>query len=204
MLAAGYRPSGSFRGAKATLFEGGHRVPFLVRWPREVAAGTTSDTTLCTTDFFATFADLLGRKASIPDSAAEDSFSFLPAMKGDPGPIRPFTIHHDIGGSFAIRQGDWKLILSTKSADNWGGMPGEKAIKTPSKIVQLYDLKADPGETRNLEDTEPEKVEELVNVLAKALADGRTTPGAPQSNDGWPYLHKPTLAAFPQLGGDAP
>ena len=66
--------------------------------------------------------------------------------------------------------------------------------------MQLYNLAEDPGETRNLEDANPEKVNELVNALAKALADGRTTPGPRQPNDGWPYRHKATLARFPQLG----
>lgn len=199
MLAAGYRPSGELRGSKATLFEGGHRVPFLVRWPGQVEAGQVSETTLCTTDFFATFAEILGKKDEIPANAAEDSFSFLSALKGGSAPVRPFTIHHSIGGEFAIRKGDWKLLLSNKTKAAWGGLPGQEAIETPAKLVQLYHLGNDPGETRNLEDSHPEKIEELIENLAKALADGRTTPGPPQSNDGWPYRHKPTLEAFPQL-----
>ncbi|MEN8715822.1 MAG: arylsulfatase [Verrucomicrobiales bacterium] len=199
MFAAGYKPSGEFRGAKATLFEGGHRVPFLVRWPERVAAGSTSDSTICTTDFFATFADLLEKGESIPANAAEDSFSFLPAMQGETGPIRPFTIHHSISGEFAIRKGPWKLLLSNKVKGGWGGMPGQEEINTPTKLVQLYHLGNDPGEGTNLEETHPEKIEELVNDLAKALADGRTTSGAPQSNEGWPYRQKATLQAFPQL-----
>jgi len=75
MIAAGYRPSGPYRGAKATIYEGGHRVPFIVRWPGKVAAGSTCDVTICTTDFFTTFAELLGKKSEIPDNAAEDSSS---------------------------------------------------------------------------------------------------------------------------------
>lgn len=200
MFAAGYKPSGSFRGAKATLFEGGHRVPFLVRWPGQVAAGSTSDTTICTTDFFATFADLLGRLDTVPDNAAEDSFSFFPAIKGDTAPSRPFTIHHSIGGEFAIRKGPWKLLLTNKVRGNWGGLPGQGGSDTPVKVVQLYHLGDDPGETKNLEGSRPEKIEELVDDLAKALANGRTTPGAAQANEGWPYRHKATVAHYPQLG----
>ncbi len=200
MFAAGYQPSGDLRGAKASLHEGGHRVPFLVRWPAQVEAGSTSETTLCTTDFFATFADIIGEKEAIPDEAAEDSFSFLPAMKGDMEPSRPFTVHHSIGGEFAIRKGPWKLILSSKVKGGWGGMPGQEGINTPSKLVQLYHLGDDPGETRNLEESHPEKIEALVNDLAKALADGRTTSGAPQLNDGWPLRQKGMINAFPQLG----
>lgn len=199
MFAAGYQPSGKFRGSKATLFEGGHRVPFLVRWPKKVEADSVSDTTLCTTDFFATFAEILGKEDKIPDDAAEDSFSFFPAMEGELAPTRPFTIHHSIRGEFAIRKGDWKLLLSNNTKGMWGGMPGQKAQSTPSKLVQLYHLGKDPGETRNLEESHPEKIEELVNDLVKAMADGRTTPGEPQTNEGWPYRHKPTLQAFPQL-----
>lgn len=200
MFAAGYQPSGDLRGAKASLHEGGHRVPFLVRWPAEVEAGSTSETTLCTTDFFATFADILGEKEAIPDEAAEDSFSFFSAMKGDLEPSRPFTVHHSIAGEFSIRNGPWKLILSSKVKGSWGGMPGQEGINTPSKLVQLYNLGDDPGETRNLEESYPEKIEALVNDLAKALADGRTTPGAPQQNDGWPLRQKGMIKAFPQLG----
>ena len=199
MLAAGYQPSGPYRGSKASLYEGGHRVPFLVRWPAKVTAGSVCDTTICTTDFFATFAEILGAKESLPPEAAEDSFSFYPCLNEINKPIRPFTIHHSISGKFAIRKGAWKLILSTDGGGGWSGLPGQQEIKTPAKLVQLYNLAADPGETENLEHANPQKVQELVSDLAKALVDGRTTPGAPQANEGWPYLHKPTANAFTQL-----
>ena len=197
MIAAGYRPSGSFRGAKATIYEGGHRVPFIVRWPGNVAPGSTCDVTICTTDFFATFADLLGKKDEIPDNAAEDSFSFYPCLQGKKDQTRPFTIHHSITGQFAIRKGDWKLIMTDGAGGGWN-LPWEKTV-TPSKIVQLYNLCDDPAETKNLEDARPEVVGELVDDLAKALHDGRTTPGEMQANDGWPYLDKKTKTIFPQL-----
>ena len=200
MFEAGYKPSADWRGAKATIYEGGHRVPFLVRWPGTVAAGQTCDTTICTTDFFATFAEVVAAKETVPDDAAEDSFSFYPLLKGENDPIRPFTIHHDIGGRFAIRKGAWKLILTAKSGTGWGGIPGAPPIETPAKLVQLYNLETDPGETKNLEEAHPEKIEELVNELAKAFREGRTTPGAPQSNEGWPMRQKEIIAAFPQLG----
>lgn len=197
MLKAGYRPSGKFRGAKAGLFEGGHRVPFIARWPAQVKAGSTSHATLCTTDFFATFAELIGKQNGIPSNAAEDSFSFAGALNGTSNQTRPFTIHHGFKGHFSIRKGDWKLILATNDGVGWG-LPWEEP-ETIAKLVQLYNLKDDPGELRNLEDTHPEVINELVNELAGALRDGRTTPGAKQSNDGWPYLDKVTLSAFPQL-----
>lgn len=197
MIAAGYRPSGHFRGAKATLYEGGHRVPFIVRWPGKVAAGSTSDTTICTTDFFATFADILGRQDDIPDNAAEDSFSFYACLAGKDEPIRPFTIHHSISGKFAIRKGDWKLILTRDGGGGWN-LPWEET-KTTAEKVQLYNLKQDPSETKNLEKVHSDIVNELVNDLAQALHNGRTTPGAKQENDGWPYQDKATKAAYPQL-----
>jgi arylsulfatase A-like enzyme len=201
MLASGYQPSGPYRGAKASLYEGGHRVPLLVRWPGKVAAESSCKTTVCTTDFFATFADILGSNEAIPDDAAEDSFSFYPCLNGEAEPTRPFTIHHSISGKFAIRKGPWKLILTTTGGggSGWGILPGQAQIETPSKFVQLYDLGTDPGETRNLEDSNPDKVNELVNDLANALADGRTTPGTLQSNDGWPFRDKLTLKKYPQL-----
>jgi len=197
MFAAGYKPSGPWRGAKATIYEGGHRVPFIVRWPGKVAPGSKSDATICTTDFFATFAELLGKKDQIPDNAAEDSFSFYPCLKGKKDQTRPFTIHHSISGKFAIRKGDWKLIMTRDAGGGWG-LPGQNT-RTTAKFVQLYNLKGDPGETRNLEETHPKIVEELVNDLAKALRDGRTTPGKKQRNEGWPYRDGPTKTKYPQL-----
>ena len=198
MFADGYKPSGDFRGAKATLFEGGHRVPFLVRWPAEVEAGTKSDAMICTTDFLATFADILGDKGKLPDNAAEDSLSFLPAMKQQ-GETRASVIHHSIGGQFAIRKGPWKLHLTKKGRGGWGGMPGQPELNTDGERVQLYHMGNDPGETKNLEKKHPEKIEELVGLLAKAMADGRTTLGENQENEGWPMTQKDVIALFPQF-----
>ena len=185
MFAAGYKPSADWRGAKATIYEGGHRVPFLVRWPGRIEPGTTSDVTVCTTDFFATFADILAATDKIPADAAEDSFSFLPALRGASDPVRPFTIHHSINGTFAIRKGEWKLILGTGPGGGWS-----KGPKTPAKLVQLYNLAKDPAETRNLEGDKPDKVAELANDLADAFHRGRTTPGPDQANDGWPMMRR--------------
>ena len=194
MLAAGYKPSGDWRGSKATIFEGGHRVPFLVRWPGKVKAGTTSGVTICTTDFFATFAEILTSSKSIPVNAAEDSFSFLSSLQGEKKAIRPFTIHHSIGGTFAIRKGDWKLILSKSAGGGWS-----KTTGATGKVVQLYNLADDPAETKNMEDSHPEKIKELVADLAQAFRNGRTTPGPIQSNEGWPFLDKKMMQHFPEL-----
>ncbi|MCP4849099.1 MAG: hypothetical protein GY899_14250 [Verrucomicrobiaceae bacterium] len=159
--------------------------------------GSVNPTTICTTDFFATFAELVGKEGDIPDNAAEDSFSFLPCLKGAKKPIRPFTIHHSISGVFAIRKGHWKLILNKGAGGGWGG--SWETTKTSAKAVQLYNMKNDPGETRNLEEVHPEVVKELVDDLAGAFRNGRTTPGTRQENEGWPYRDGAMQAKFPQL-----
>lgn len=197
MLEAGYQPSGDWRGDKATIYEGGHRVPFLVRWPGQVDAGSVSDATVCTTDFYATFADLLGAADAIPADAAEDSFSFRPALRGATDPVRPFTVHHSLNGTFAIRKGDWKLILGTGPGGGWSKEP-----PPPADLVQLFNLADDPAETRNLEDAHPRKVAELADDLAEAFHRGRTTPGPVQANDGWPLTkrdRKHLAETFPRL-----
>jgi len=208
MFEAGYRPNGAWRNGKANLYEGGHRVPFLVRWPGKVKPGSRSDVTICQTDLYATFSDILGNKDTIPVNAAVDSFSFLSSLKGDSTPTRPFTIHHSINGNFAIRRGDWKLLLTDRPDVAWS-LPFEKGLKTPAKLVQLYNLKDDPGETKNLEYSHPELIQVLVDQLVKAMRYGRTTPGPVQENEGWPYktgkhssdVQKTIVETFPQLGG---
>ena len=106
--------------------------------------------------------------------AAEDSFSFVSCLDGRNAPTRPFTIHHGIGGAFAIRKGDWKLILSTSGGGGWGGLPGQQQIRTPSKVVQLYNLADDIGQTHNLAAKHPDRVKAMQALLAKIRKDGRT------------------------------
>src|SRR6185436_18770234 len=101
LLPRGHNPSYVFRGNKADIYEGGHRIPFLVRWPGHVKPGVTSDQTICLTDFMATCAEILGVK--LPDNAGEDSVSLQPAMLGTATkPLREATVHHSINGAFAI------------------------------------------------------------------------------------------------------
>jgi arylsulfatase A-like enzyme len=180
LLGKGHNPSHVFRGHKADVFDGGHRVPFLVRWPARVKAGGKSDQTLCHTDLFATAADILGK--STPANAAEDSVSFLPALLGkDTKPLREATVHHSINGSFVIRQGQWKLALCPGSGGWSAPRPGQQdTSKLP--LVQLYDLAADIGETTNVQDKHPEVVARLTKLLEKYVADGRSTPGPKQAN----------------------
>jgi arylsulfatase A-like enzyme len=183
-------PSGIHRGYKSDLFEGGHRVPFIARWKGKVTAGKTYSETICQVDLYATCADLLGEKPA--DSEAPDSVSILPALLGKTtGPLREAIVHHSIDGSFAIRKGNWKLLLAADSG-GWSPPSKEAAAKQNLPAFQLYDLSADPGETNNLQAKHPEIVAELKALLTNYIKNGRSTPGAQQQNDGperWRQLH---------------
>ena len=179
--AQGHSPSADLRGSKADIFDGGHRVPFFVRWPAKVNPGSQSSQLICHTDLMATCADIIGVK--IPDNAAEDSFSILPALLGtDRAPMHECVVHHSINGSFAIRQGKWKLALCADSGGWTSPKPGSReAKKLP--VTQLYDLSTDQGETQNLQAEYPEEVARLTKLLEQIIADGRSTPGPKQAND---------------------
>jgi len=200
--AQGHFPNGPWRGHKADIYEGGHRVPFLVRWPGKVAHGSTCDRTICLTDFYTTVADILGQRDQVPVDAAEDSFSFWPALRdgGKQEEARPFTIHHSINGSFAIREGKWKLCLCPGSGGWSQPRPAQAWKDSDLPVVQLYNLKDDPKETKNVQDQEPEVVNRLVSRLGQAIRQGRTTPGPGQANEGWPGTFKqPVLERFSEL-----
>ncbi len=180
--AKGHYPSYHFRGHKADIFDGGHRIPFLARWPGRVPAGATYGETICLTDLMATAAAIAGER--LPDNAAEDSVSLVPALTGETqGPVREATVHHSVSGFFAIRQGPWKLILCGHSG-GWSDPKPQDARKGNLPRVQLYNLADDPGENTNLEAEHPEFVERLTRLLESYVASGRSTPGAPQPNDG--------------------
>ncbi|MCB4807848.1 arylsulfatase [Tamlana sp. 62-3] len=179
-----HNPSSEFRGAKADIFEGGHRVPFIVEWPKESLKNTYSDNTICTTDFFATCADIT--KFKLNDNEAEDSYSMLPLITGTSDKnIREYTVHHSINGSFAIRKDSWKLIVCPGSG-GWS-YPRPQDIKSEALVLpemQLYNLKADRGETNNLIGAFPEKAAVLKAALKKIILDGRSTKGKVQKNEG--------------------
>jgi arylsulfatase A-like enzyme len=183
-------PSLGFRGHKADIYEGGHRVPLVVRWDGIIKPNTRSDETICLTDFFATFAEMVGAK--IPDNAGEDSVSLLSLLKGlEHAPLREATVHHSINGSFAIRQGDWKLELCPGSG-GWSPPTPKKSLSdlpegTPR--IQLYNLKRDPSESQNLVEKYPEKVDKLTQLLEHYLQRGRSTPGTKQKNEGNTFLY---------------
>ncbi len=181
MQAKGHFPSGDLRGSKADIFEGGHRVPFFARWPERTKPGSRFDKTICQVDLMATCAEIVSSK--LPETAGEDSVSFLSALTGAEQPAaRPAVVHHSIEGAFAIREGKWKLALCPGSA-GWSeprpGSPAEKGLPA----VQLYDLAADLGETKNLQAEKPDEVTRLTKMLEELIANGRSTPGAVQAND---------------------
>ncbi|WP_146455598.1 sulfatase family protein [Rubripirellula tenax] len=176
----GHFPSAHLRGSKADIWDGGHRIPFIVRWPGQVASGSTSDQTICLTDLFATCAELLGE--SLPEGSAEDSVSFVPALKGNPiVSTRVGVVHHSFSGHFAYRLGQWKLCLA-KASGGWS-KPTEKDAAKDSPVAQLYDLDADPGETNNLYTSKPEVAERLLKQLEADVSRGRSTAGGDGMND---------------------
>jgi arylsulfatase A len=177
----GHDPSYHFRGHKADIFEGGHRVAFLARWPAVIKAGSTSTETICHTDLLATAADIVG--SELPASAGEDSVSILPLLNQTAkGPVREATVHHSINGSFAIRRGKWKLNFCPGSG-GWSNPRPPKARQNKLPDVQLYDLSKDIGESDNLQAAHPEIVAELASLMQKYVNLGRSTPGEKQAND---------------------
>lgn len=180
LRAKGHDPSAGWRGNKADIFEGGHRVPFIARWPGRIKAGMKSDQVVCLNDLFATCANILG--ARLPDNAAEDSVSLLPALESrDTAPLREAIVHHSINGSFAIRQGPWKLILCPDSG-GWSAPRPGRSQNAELPPVQLYDLSRDPAERNNVQLDHPEVVDRLTRLLERYVRDGRSTPGVPQTN----------------------
>ena len=183
LIREGHYPNSIYRGHKADIYEGGHRVPFLVKWPKEIKKGSVSDETICLTDLMATFAEITDYE--LKDNEGEDSYSLMSIFNNTTftSPLRGATVHHSIRGNFAIRKGDWKLIMCPGSG-GWS-LPGPKdkeGLKGLPK-VQLYNLSNDPEESINLESSEPEKVSELKLLLSKYITEGRSTPGAIQKND---------------------
>jgi len=174
LVQQGHYPSGPLRGYKSDAWEGGHRVPFIVRWPGIVQPGSECGQLVQQADLMATFAEILG--AQLSDNAGEDSFSLLPLLRGEDSPVRETAVNCSMSGVPALRQGPWKLILAPGSGGWTKG--GDE-----TQPVQLYDLADDLGETKNLAADQPQRVADMTSLLERLIADGRSTPGAPQQND---------------------
>jgi arylsulfatase A-like enzyme len=188
LMAKGHLPNGKWRGHKADIFDGGHRVPYFAKWPEKIKAGSHNHQTICLVDLMATCAEIV--QAKLPDQAGEDSVSLLSAYQGnDSTPVHEAVVHHSINGSFAIRQGNWKLELCADSGGWSIPKPGSKdAVGLPD--TQLYDLSSDPSESKNVYREHPEIVARLTALLEHYVARGRSTPGSQQSNDAEIILRK--------------
>lgn len=180
LIAKGHSPNYIYRGHKADLFDGGHRIPCIVQWPQRVKPHVVNQT-VCQTDFMATFAKLTEQE--LADSEGEDSYNILPLLVKDryKKTIREATVHHSIDGHFTIRRGDWKLLLSPGSGGWSAPKPGKATEGLPA--VQLYNMKTDPGEQNNVYAENPKVVKELTALMKSYILNGRSTPGEPQQNE---------------------
>jgi arylsulfatase A-like enzyme len=191
----GHYPSGPLRGYKADAWEGGHRVPFIIRWPAVVKPGGECGQLVHQADLLRTLADVWN--VTLPDDAGEDSISLMPLLEGGDQPVRTTAVSTSIGGTPAVRSGSWKYLPAPGSG-GWG-KGGD-----PSQPVQLYNLADDLGETTNLAAAMPEKVAGMKALLEKLITDGRSTPGAPQANDVAVVRYPRPAAPKKKPGADAP
>lgn len=183
LKAKGHYSSANLRGSKADIWDGGHRVPFLVSWPKTIQNPGRTDALVCLTDVIATVAEIVGHE--IPNDAAEDSVSFLGTLRDPAQSARTHVVHHSSEGQFAIRDKNWKLICCPGS----GGWTKPKtaaalqAAQPDGPFYQLYDMTADLGEQNNLVVAERDKATEMRELLDQLLSRGRSTPGPKQNND---------------------
>src|ERR1043166_584874 len=180
LLAHGHDPSAGRRGYKADIYDGGHRIPLIVRWPERIGANTTCDALLCLGDFMATCAELL--KAKLPDNAGEDSISFLPLLLSSTASAgRTVLVESSINGSFGLREGKWKLALCPDSGGWSYPRPGKDSTDGMPRF-QLFDVGTDPAEKSNVISQHPEIVQRSGRMMRDYLVNGRSTPGVPQRN----------------------
>ena len=163
----------TWRGEKADVWDGGHRIPFIARWPGHIKPGSVNNHLGCLTDLMGTLAALTGAK--LPENAGEDSYNLLPELLGPPAkPVREAIVHHSNGGMFAIREGSWKLELGLGSG---GFSPPSTVEQAPGGPAgQLYDLSKDPEERYNLYQQRPDVVDRLATLLEKYKSQGYSRP----------------------------
>ena len=184
LIGKGHNPSSIYRGWKGDIWEGGHRVPFAVRWPGPSKPGTRSGAVSCLVDLFATFADITG--AQYGDDAAEDSVSLLPVFTGEAAEVRDSLMHHSANGSYSLRKGDWKMEFC-QGAGGFGGGPAKNKKNPDLPDYQLYNMAGDVTERYNLCGKQPQVEQELLRLAADMVKNGRSTPGAPQPNCPAPF-----------------
>jgi len=162
-----HRANAGFSGMKSDAWEGGHHVPYVLRWPEKVKKGSRSDEVTTLTDLFATVAEITGQE--LPVDAAEDSYSMLPAILGtNAESIREGTIHHSISGMFALRVGEWKFI-DGRGSGGWT-YPGSE----DEPAGQLYNMILDPQEKNNLFEKNPDQVQRMKDLLDQYKNTGRS------------------------------
>lgn len=179
----GHYPSANLRGLKSDLWDGGHRVPFILRWPNGHKSNLAQrDQLIGLSDVMATMADVTNY--NLPNDAAEDSISFLSVIEGELelASKREAIVHHSISGKFSIRQGDWKLLIAPGSG-GWSVPNDIVAKQNGLPTVQLYNLAEDIGEKQNLANEYPDKVISLIALLQNYVDKGRSTPGSNLKND---------------------
>jgi arylsulfatase A-like enzyme len=157
----GHYPSGPLRDYKTSVYEGGHRVPFVVKWPGVVKAGSVCKQLVLQADTLATLAEILG--TTLPETAGEDSFSLMPLLKGEDRPIRTNAVNTACGGTPSYRESAWKYVAAAKP--------------------ELYNLDEDLAESMNVAPLHPDRVKAMQAAFEKLIRAGRSTPGAPQKND---------------------
>ena len=181
----GHASAWKFRGMKRDNWEGGHRIPYIVSWPDRIKPDATCDRFVELADFYATALSLAGiPQTDATDRAPDrgpDSFDMTPLLFGQPAPdYRDFAVHHSSQGRWAVRRGPWKLLLHPGSGGNACDCPEN------DDPLQLYDLAADPFETRNTYTEHPDIVRELRELCLRVITRGRSTPGPDAANDGGP------------------
>ena len=177
----GHYPSANLRGYKSDIWEGGHRIPFVVKWPGKIEANSTNDELICLTNLMATCADITG--TALPEEAAEDSYSILPLLINKKAKSAyEFVVHHSINGKFSIRNRKWKLEF-TPGSGGWTAPNDKKAREMGLPQLQLYNMIKDEEETNNVYDQHPRVVRKMTNELKEIVDKGRTTEGESQKND---------------------
>ena len=190
--AQGHFPSGPFRDYKASVHEGGHRVPFVIRWPQAITPGTVCSQLVHQADVMATLADIF--QVPLPPDAGEDSFSLLPLLQGGSTPVRTQSVNTTCNGLPSYREGPWKLILQADAATG--------------TAVQLYNLDQDPREASNMAGREPERAAAMRQAFEQLIVAGRSTPGQSQKNDvrvtRYPKTSTPAAKARKKAKADPP
>jgi arylsulfatase A len=177
----GHQPTGPYRGLKASVWDGGTRVPFLARWPGQIPAGATSDHLFGLTDILATLAGLCGEP--LPDGQGPDSINRLPVLLNQSNQIeeRPALVTASYGGFLTVREGNWKAVFETKwtggvRAKKYGGPAPKGTPKDGPGIGQLYDIAADPYEKDDLWDSKPEVIAKLSRRLQAIKKHDKSDP----------------------------